>query len=280
MAARREPKALELLTLGFRAWRGHPKPMEQSHLHAELEWNFLTRGSIEYFLAGRFYRVPTGRLAVFWAGMPHRLVSAQGQPAGLWVTVPLAWFIGWRLAPSVSQRLLRGELLLGPDAATATTNADERQLARWVDDLRGGSPEARRIALLEVEARLRRLALATQRSGEKRTPPTGVPQIERVTEFIGRNYAQELSVARLAEVAGLHPNYLMQLFRRTCGMSLWEYVMRLRTSHAQRLLLMTDAKILDVALDSGFGSASRFYESFCRFCGQTPRQYRLSMRRE
>ena len=72
----------------------------------------------------------------------------------------------------------------------------------------------------------------------------------------------------------MHPNYLMQLFKRNCGMGLWEYVQRLRISHAQRLLLMSDAKILDVAYDSGFASASRFYESFNRLCVQTPKDYR------
>lgn len=72
----------------------------------------------------------------------------------------------------------------------------------------------------------------------------------------------------------MHPNYLIPLFKRNCGMGLWEYVQRLRISHAQRLLLMSDAKILDVAYDSGFASASRFYECFNRLCGQTPKDYR------
>jgi transcriptional regulator GlxA family with amidase domain len=41
-----------------------------------------------------------------------------------------------------------------------------------------------------------------------------------------------------------------------------------RLFHARRLLATTDRKLLDIAMEreSGFGSASRFYESFTRAC--------------
>jgi AraC family transcriptional regulator, melibiose operon regulatory protein len=73
---------------------------------------------------------------------------------------------------------------------------------------------------------------------------------------------------------GLNPNYAMTVFREGCGLSLWEYVTRLRISHAQRLLLTTDWTMERVALDCGFGSSSRFFAAFRRICGMTPRQYR------
>jgi transcriptional regulator GlxA family with amidase domain len=57
-----------------------------------------------------------------------------------------------------------------------------------------------------------------------------------------------------------------------------EYVTQYRLSHAQRLLATTDLKILDVALASGFGSASRFYQVFMAMCGLTPRDYRASLK--
>lgn len=53
-----------------------------------------------------------------------------------------------------------------------------------------------------------------------------------------------------------------------------DYWNQLRVSHAQRLLSITDMKVIDIALDSGFGSASRFYTVFKQWVGQSPRQYR------
>jgi transcriptional regulator GlxA family with amidase domain len=43
--------------------------------------------------------------------------------------------------------------------------------------------------------------------------------------------------------------------------------------------MSTDMKIVDVALDSGYQSASRFYAAFKEFCGQSPQEYRQSVRR-
>ncbi len=47
-----------------------------------------------------------------------------------------------------------------------------------------------------------------------------------------------------------------------------------RIAHAQRLLATTDAKVIDVANESGFPSLSRFYAAFRSVCGQTPNAFR------
>ena len=44
-------------------------------------------------------------------------------------------------------------------------------------------------------------------------------------------------------------------------------------AHARRLLVTTDAKVLDIAMRAGFGSVSQFYNVFSQVTGQTPRQY-------
>jgi hypothetical protein len=62
-------------TIGFGAWRAVPGVMPLAHTHTDIELNFLLGGGARYFLAGRFHELAPGRLAVFWAGMPHRLVQ-------------------------------------------------------------------------------------------------------------------------------------------------------------------------------------------------------------
>jgi AraC-like DNA-binding protein len=262
-------------TLGFKVWRGFPRAMIESHAHTELEWNFLLSGSMRYFIGGRFYEIQAGRLAVFWAGIPHVLREIGAGTECIWVTLPLAWFMQWRISGPVSRRLLSGEILFEPEGATGQTEWDRTLLSHWVENMRSASADWRRVVMLEAEARLRRLALALDRHTSPLAPGTPAgPALARVTAFIGCHYREDLSIAQIAGHAGLHPNYLMQLFKRSCGMGLWEYVLRLRISHAQRLLLMSNATILDVAYDSGFTSASRFYETFRRLTGQTPGHFR------
>ena len=96
----------------------------------------------------------------------------------------------------------------------------------------------------------------------------------------GCNYCQRqpISVAEIAEALGFHPNYLMRLFRRVSGMTLLEYIAQQRVALAQRLLATISLKVIDVAMESGFGSVCRFHTVFARLCGTTPRQYRACLR--
>ncbi len=78
--------------------------------------------------------------------------------------------------------------------------------------------------------------------------------------------------------AGLHPKYLMRVFKKQCGVSVWEYLTRLRVSHAQRLLITSDAKVLDIAMESGFSSVAPFYAAFAAHTrGIRPLAYRRQL---
>jgi AraC-like DNA-binding protein len=255
--------------IGFNGRQSAPVVMARAHMHTEFELNYAWRGVMTYFLAGEFVTVPAQRLVVFWAGMPHRVTAVAPGTKFIWLTMPLAWVLQWELPAVFTHRLFAGELLREPDAHRS--DLDRALMTQWAADVR--TPQ-RKIALLEIEARLRRLA-ATSKSAVPvgRAAPGG--PVEQATRFIGEHYAEPLTVPQIAAAVGRHPNYLMQLFRRSCGTSLWDYVLRLRVSHAQRLLLTTDRKIVDVAFAAGFASVSRFYEAFQKYCRQTPRQYRV-----
>ena len=83
----------------------------------------------------------------------------------------------------------------------------------------------------------------------------------------------------IGKSAGLHPNYAMNLFRKTVGTTLVHYVTRLRVSRAQQLLATSNDKVVDVALNSGFNSLSRFNDVFKKTSGSSPREYRGRCRR-
>jgi len=162
-------------------------------------------------------------------------------------------------------------------------NDDHKLMQRWVHDLAQNDPHLRQIVVMEVEAKLRRygLAMCQQKPSvqEYSAPSSHGSPIERITQFIARHYQSKLVADDIAADAGLHPKYLMQMFKRNCGMSLWDYVQHTRVSHAQRLLLMSDIKLIDIAMDAGFGSVGRFYATFRKICGMTPRDYRMQKMR-
>lgn len=262
----------------FCAWHSSPRVMDSAHTHADIEFNLPLGGSLSYFFAGRFLRVEAGQLAVFWAGVPHRLIALE-QPDSteyLCMTLPLGWFLSWNIGGgALAERLLSGALI-----ARDATTVERDMFTRWATDFSGASPLSPRVTLLEVEACLHRLAAESQQAGSAALPTGANPvigeQAERIAACVGARYRDpRLSIPAIAAAIPLHPKYALAVFRERAGMTLWEYVTRLRVSHAQRLLLTTDWSVERVARESGFASSSRFFAAFRRQTGGiTPRRYR------
>ena len=89
--------------------------------------------------------------------------------------------------------------------------------------------------------------------------------------FVARNYTSRIQVKDIAECVGLHPDYAATLFRKTFGTTLNVLMTRHRVAHAQRQLVTTDERIVNIAQDSGFDSLSRFNRAFKQLAGTTPR---------
>ena len=245
--------------------------MEAPHTHPDIEVNFLFDGEFSYLHGGAVTPVKARRFTVLWGGVPHQTLGPGIVSHGIWITVPLAWFLQWRLPNGFHDRVLAGAIVSAlPD------DADAPMLERWLADAESGDSDRRRVLQLEMEARFHRLALAMpRRRGRGSTNVAGTGQITGITQFIAQHYRESLSVRAIAKHAGLHPKYLMRMFKKLCGVSVWEYLTRLRVSHAQRLLITSDMKVLDVAMESGFSSVAPFYAAFAAHTrGIRPLAYR------
>jgi AraC-like DNA-binding protein len=253
-------------------WTRPENPNETFHRHNEVELNLLCSGKMSQMIAGRSHPIPAKRLCVFWAGFSHRIIGWE--PGEVWSqSVPLTDFLEWSLPQeNFVHRLLHGDVLIEADENRWPYDLDLMQ--RWHADLNGAhAVERQQIVLLEIRARLTRLAGSTDRANYSSEPRIEPGRMDQMLLFIARNYQEDLSVSSIAESAGLTPSYAMELFKQSTGMSIMQYVNDQRLSHARRMLATSNSKILDVAMQSGFGSASQFYNVFRKVCGETPRHY-------
>jgi AraC-like DNA-binding protein len=215
--------------------------------------------------------VPAGSLSVFWAAMPHQIVEVLPKTEFMFLHVPLSTLLRYNLGSTFVRKVLAGEVVVDPQSPAW----DAELTRRWVADASGSDPTAWRTCELEVEARLRRLAWKRQQKTAPRFAENKAQkQVEAITAFLAENYRDDISTADIGRAIGLHPNYAMTLFRRECGMSIWQYLIRLRLAHAQLMLLTSDKTVLAIALESGFGSLARFYAAFTRECSTSPGEFR------
>jgi len=99
-------------------------------------------------------------------------------------------------------------------------------------------------------------------------------QLVEIMASLQRDPTEYADARALARVAGVGATKLNELFRHHYHVSPAAALQRARIRRACNLLIETDQKVIDVALDSGFESSSAFHENFRRATGLSPTTYR------
>jgi len=98
--------------------------------------------------------------------------------------------------------------------------------------------------------------------------------IQKTLEIIENQIGDELPVDELANAAALSPFYYQRLFSRLVKKPVKTYIKLRRLSRACEALKDTDSRILDIAVECGFGSHEVFTRTFKDAYGMTPTEYR------
>jgi AraC-like DNA-binding protein len=96
----------------------------------------------------------------------------------------------------------------------------------------------------------------------------------RAKDLADARYAEPLTVADLARVAGLSAAHFSREFRRTFGESPHQYVLTRRLERAAALLRNTDRTVTEICFAVGLASLGSFTTSFGRVYGVAPLAYR------
>lgn len=98
--------------------------------------------------------------------------------------------------------------------------------------------------------------------------------IEQCKEYIVNNYHHKMELEVIAKSIGVNKNYLSHLFTKEEGMTMKEYVNRIRVKKAENLLKYSEATLTQIADYLSFSSQSHFGSVFKKYLELTPQQYR------
>ncbi|KKC32030.1 AraC family transcriptional regulator [Devosia psychrophila] len=280
-----EPMAngVERLPTELQMFLASPLVMRAAHWHAQVEVNYIVRGWAHYKMSGHDVRFDAGDLALFWGGLPHWLDDASDDLIYGGGHLPLVHFFRLRLPQNVQSRLMQGATLV----TKATDASDPLNFERWNEYARSGDTMKASMAVEELLLRIERVRFnpydllpgpAAVVSAVDGLDLHSSPIVVRICDFIADNFREEIDSSDIAQAADIHPKYAMNVFKKSTGMTLNDYVNLMRLSYAQALLMQDDANVLQVAMDSGFGSLSAFNKSFRKIAGMSPSDFRRDVR--
>ena len=102
----------------------------------------------------------------------------------------------------------------------------------------------------------------------------GNKRVTRIHEFLMKNYQGDIDLKEIAEVAHMAPASVCRFFKSSTGLTIFEYLNKIKINYSCQLLLNTDLNILDISYDCGFNNLSHFNKQFKKFIGATPTEFR------
>lgn len=249
------------------------------HRHNEIEIIFFpNQNPARVRFGAQIVEIQPEQTVLFWGAIPHQLVHIEDESLQYWVAIPPEAFLCFDLPPSIMRDVMDGKVLIESDPQLRMLDLASYEV--WKHEATSVKTDVRQTLLMSIEARLRRFR-PMEASADSLLPPqpkalSGKERnaFKSMYDYITLNFRNPISVEEIAETAGLHPNYAISLFKEKCGTNISALITMLRVYEAQRLILTTNRKMVDIAMDAGFNTMSNFYKSFRKITSKTPKDYR------
>lgn len=102
------------------------------------------------------------------------------------------------------------------------------------------------------------------------------PRLARAVAAMEARLDEPIAIPRIARIAGVSARHLQSLFLADFGVTPTAHYQALRLNRARRLLIETDAPVLEVAAAVGFASPASFARAYRRLQGESPSQTRAA----
>jgi YesN/AraC family two-component response regulator len=95
-------------------------------------------------------------------------------------------------------------------------------------------------------------------------------------EYIEKNFQENINLNKISNYVSLSKNYFCNIFKKETGITIWDYLIRIRMEEAKRMLLETEQKTYEISEKVGYDDPSYFGRLFKKYTGFTPIEFRDS----
>ncbi len=99
-------------------------------------------------------------------------------------------------------------------------------------------------------------------------------------DYINNNLESQIQIDTLAKITNLSRFYFIRSFKEETGMTPHAYIMKTRINRAIYCLSATQLTLSEITYKCGFSNESAFNNTFKKYTGKTPMNYRKELRNE
>lgn len=241
------------------------------HISTHWEFHFIRHGRLELHFEKCRFRAGPGDLVI----IPAETLHCDQFDSSDEFEVYMASF-DWPLAADLFYKAVGGPVV---NQLTDTQRADIRlhldllyndnQAETDFDQLLSQSRFHAVLLLILKDVTLNRTAPANRQQQQNRRKRNQW-LIQEVKSYIGKHYAQPLSLEMLADFLSVSPFFLSRVFNSESGFSLSEYLTMIRMNQAKTLLLDGRMNVSEVADAVGYEDSGYFSKVFKRHFGCNP----------
>lgn len=249
------------------------------HHHNYIEFLYSISSDANLWINGECYHFKTGDLAIINSGELHDITANS-----------VSDYICVKFSPHIlyadEQALLEFKYITpffgkNPDKIIYhkedISNIDMQILTTEImqewDEKRPAYELIIRADILRIFSELLRIKSSNNASLQE---PVITESIKKAISYIHENFTL-VTEKETAEFCGLSYNHFSYAFKKVMGKSFNNYLTFVKLREAEKQLLLTNKSITEIALDTGFSTASHFISRFKESKGVTPNKFRKNI---
>ncbi len=242
------------------------------HYHNWYEIFIVTKGSCEFSVYDKFYKVNAGTAMMLVPGVFHYYTSTDGcEYVILEVT---AGYMNRYFSTEASRILLNC-------FNSQTISLNETELLKCIglseiaDNESSALPADKFLAIasvLNILSHTSSNVVSVQKNPQRKN---AIEKLNYITDYISNNYKDINSIEELAKKCYISKSHLCRIFKEQLGISVSSYINNIKINTARELLVSGNMSILDIAIESGFNSTQYFHKVFKAQLGCSPKEYRV-----
>ena len=257
---------------------------EMAHYHEYIELLYGIDCDIEVWINGNIYPFKTGDLIIINSMEAHQLkflmnkndyIVIKFSPQQLYTSEQSVYEIKYLLPFTLND--FSSDRRISADVIKDTTVPDSIRTiySEWEEKSYGYE--------LAIRTHIFQIILWLLRYWNKTNPEllTNInlpPVLAKALGFISQNLSN-VTASDVANFCGYSYTYFSEIFKNSMHVNFRDYLLRARINEAEKLLLTTNMDITDIALSTGFSTASHFIKQFKTVKGTTPTKFRVQAKK-